>query len=115
MPDQAWNYGVPAVLLFLLLFFGVPWLRARQDQDDKERRARQERDDQERRDRNTQLIKLLEESAVSARQDLKEQSAGFLRTLEQRDKESAEQHKEIASALRGLTTAIDNLQRRRQP
>ncbi len=123
MPDLApyINLGLGGILLILLVVLGFPILRFRmeaRDKADQERRDRADKADQERRDRADQerreqaalLLQHLQTAATSAQRRSEEQTTEFLKALERRD----QQTERIAEALRGLTTAVDSLQRRQQ-
>lgn len=124
-PPEIWQWGPWVGLLFVALLLGVPILRARmeaRDKADQERRERADKADQERRDRADQerreqaalLLSYLQTAVANGERRLDAQTKEFLAELARHDKQFEEQLRDVTAALRGLTSAVESLQRRQR-
>lgn len=125
-PPEIWQWGPWVGLLFVALLASIPIIRdriKRRDDADEERRkradeadqARRDAADKERRDGQAMLLKYLQDAAADSRRRMEQQEAEFLKALDKRDQQAAEQNARTVAAMERLTAAInDSLQRRQQ-
>lgn len=125
LPPEIWQWGPWVALLFVAVIFGLPVMLTRmqnRDKADQERRERADKADQERRDKADEerraqaalLLATLQTTIERAERRLEAQTKEFTEALARRDKQNSDDSREVTNALRGLTSAIDTLQRRPQ-
>jgi hypothetical protein len=125
-PPDIWSWGPWIGLLLAIVLAALPVILSRmanRDKIDQERRDRADKADQERRDKADEerraqaalLLTTLQLAVDRAERRLEAQTKDFTEALTRRDKQNSDDLREVTNGLRGLTTAIDSLQRRQQP